>query len=110
MKIRIGGQRWSFDVVSIDDPKLQGCLGLCEPTKQAIYISERGGLGSQLEVMCHELQHAINLAYMLPVDGREVRAGTPEEDVALVSGKGWAEMFIANPKLIAMLSKLAEKA
>jgi hypothetical protein len=110
MKIRIGGQRWSFDVVSLDDPKLQGCLGLCEPTKQAIHIADTGSFGSQLEVMCHELQHAINIAYMLPVDGREVRTGTPEEDVALVSGKGWAEMFIANPKLIDVLSKLAKKA
>lgn len=112
MKLTIGGQRWEFLFVAEDDERLCGNVGWTDPHDQRIFVSVGGSAGSRLETTCHELQHAINSAYTLPVDPETmiIRPETPEEDVAMVSGKGWAEVFIRNPQLITALRKLAKEA
>lgn len=112
MKLILGGQRWTLEIVAADDDRLQGNVGWTDRHDQCIYLAETGGAGSRLETLCHEIQHAIDSAYTLPYDPvtEIIRPGTPEEDVALVSGKGWAEVFIRNPRLVTLLRQLAKDA
>lgn len=112
MKFQVGGQTWVLEFVPADHPGLDGCGGMTYPQEQLIFVSTAGSVGNRLEIACHEIQHAINSSYTLPCDPTTGAAvpGMDEEAVALVAGKGWAEMFIRNPRLIQMLTDLGKKA
>lgn len=61
-----------------------------------IYLNNLLDTSRTLEVVLHEITHAINWVY-------DVDDGTEEENIAEKHGLGWSQFWLANPRFEAWL-------
>jgi hypothetical protein len=78
--------------------------GVCDTDEESlsIYIAASLDDRKMLEVVWHEVTHAINWAYELEKKLKHARLSTEkrEEIVAQVHGEGFSQFFLDNPKFV----------
>lgn len=95
-KWRVGPHDFVGDHLEPGHKLLQGKLTRAimhpEAPERGIYISSDADLREQLELLCHEVKHAMCYAYDFKLSGKA------EERLALFSGRAWSSFFIDNPQ------------
>ncbi len=89
----VGTYEFPMGFVDAADPRLDEANGMCETGEgeTRIWIAARMGLRKTLEIVIHEITHAINWVY-------DIDDGVDEEDIATKHGAAWSQFFLDNPK------------
>lgn len=76
----------------------------------AIHVSASLDARKTMEVVWHEITHAINWAYRLEerLGRARLTAAKREEIVAQVHGEAWSQFYLDNPKFVRWYSYLAK--
>lgn len=105
-RVWVGTYEFACEVREPGDKIFQGhARGICHFNQpdRGIYLCADTDLRERLEVLFHELKHAIVFAY-------EVRlTRITEEKLANVSGIAWSALFIDNPKLYRWVDSVAKQ-
>ncbi len=98
----VGGYEYPLAIIEGDDPRLEGGDGLTETGEKdrAIWICAHLGTYRTVEIVLHEIVHAINWAYDL-CDEMDM---AEEEDIATKHGAAWARLYLDNPKFCRWLT------
>lgn len=102
-KVEIGSYEYTMQIVPPDDPILDDEDGMTtsEDTRKIISISSSLGLRRRLEIVFHELTHAINWTHDIydeaPGDEEDM-VSMPEEDLAAKYGLVWSQFLLDNPR------------
>jgi hypothetical protein len=100
-KIWIGTYEVSVQSVPPNSPKLDPIepgeetrlRGMFDPDVEPpeIFVDQTLGGIQLLEIINHEITHAINYVY-------DIQDGAQEEDVAETHGRAWSMFYVANPR------------
>jgi len=93
-RVKIG--QYTFRVIvsnKTDSPDLEGCDGITDFEKFRVYLDESLPLQRAVNVVQHELTHAINWVY-------GVDDGALEEHITTQHTNGLVEMWMSNPKVV----------
>lgn len=93
-RIKVG--QYTFRVVisnETDQPDLEGCDGITDFAKFRIYLDETLHRQRAVNVVQHELIHAINWVY-------GVDDGAEEEHITTQVTNGLVELWMSNPKVV----------
>lgn len=96
--LRIG--HLTYRVIPLPPPERKICSGYCDTARQLIAIDFSRPVDRQLEILLHEIGHALWDAYGLPPREYEERA------VATLA-VGWAQLYQVNPALLRWISAAA---
>lgn len=102
-KLWIGTYEFPLHLVSPDDQHLG--LGKTDPADEregmtltgeavggfGIWIANNIAMRKQLEIMLHEVTHAINWVY-------DIDDGSDEESIATAHGTAWSQFWLDNPR------------
>lgn len=83
LTLKIGGQPLEVHIVRPTDKKLEGNLGLYDPDKNRIYLSNALEPAQREDTLFHELDHAVNQisgANQMIRSGIALLARLPEQD------------------------------
>jgi hypothetical protein len=109
-KVEVGSYEFALHVVPASDTKLDGADGICyfaeEDGGRAIFVAAGLGLRKMLDVVLHELTHAINWCH-------DIDDGADEEAIATKHGTAWSQLFLDNPKfqrwLVSILNRIRKE-
>lgn len=98
-RIRVG--QYTFRVVvagAVENPDLEECDGITDFEKFRIYLNERLHRQRAVNVVQHELIHAINWVY-------GIDDGVTEEHITTQITNGLVELWLSNPKVVTWVTK-----
>lgn len=98
-RIKIG--QYTFRIVISNkeaSPDLEGCDGITDFEKFRIYLDESLHRQRAINVVQHELTHAINWVY-------GVNDGAEEEQITTQHTNGLIELWVSNPKVFGWFAK-----
>lgn len=97
-KLWVTSYEFPFEFLHPEDPILEGDDGCMESDedKRGIYVSASLDARKMLEIVWHEVTHAINWA----CDIDEEKDVIDEETIALQHGLSWSQFFLDNPKFV----------
>lgn len=109
-KIFVGSYEFAMRFVPINDERLTGDdgdndnNGICitEEGNRGVYLSAAMEPRLLLEVVTHEITHAINWAYDVDVEGEPIE----EEELTRKHGVAWAAFYLDNPRYLPWLQDL----
>lgn len=93
-RVKIG--QYTFRVIvsnAQDSPDLEGCDGITDFEKFRIYLDETLPFQRAVNVVQHELTHAINWVY-------GINDGADEEHITTQHTNGLVAMWVSNPKVV----------
>lgn len=92
-KLWVGSYEFPLRQIEPDDVVLGGDDGLMEPaeTNRGIYIANNLDRRKTLEIILHEITHAINFV-------NDIDDGEDEETVATKHGIAWSMFLLDNPR------------
>ncbi len=98
----VSGYEFPLAIVEGEDVRLEGADGLTETGEKsrAIWIAAHLGTYRTVEIVLHEITHAINWAY----DLCNAEDMADEEDIATKHGAAWARLYLDNPKFCQWLN------
>lgn len=98
-KVWVGSHEFAVRLVSQDDLVLAGEDGdmTTDGTTGVISIAADLDARRRLEIVLHELTHALNWSY-------EIEDGVSEEDIATKHGRAWAVFWLDNPRFESWLA------
>lgn len=102
-KVWVGAYEFPLALVASDDKALDGADGMTvtDEVGRGIWINEILDPRKMLEIVWHELTHAIN--WNQEIDNRSERKGSTlncsEEVLATKHGFAWTQFFLDNPKM-----------
>lgn len=100
----IGSYEFEMKIVPADDPVLEGQNGMtvAEDKKKGVYFSDSLGALHLLEIVIHELTHAIVWVHDLTAENDDEEAEDmvtiPEETLATKFGLAWSAFLVDNPR------------
>ncbi len=93
-RVKIGQYTFRIRISNPEEsPDLEGCDGITDFETFRIYLDERMPLQRAVNVVQHELTHAINWVY-------GINDGADEEHITTQHTNGIVEMWISNPKVV----------
>ncbi len=97
-KLWIGAYEFKVNYTAADTPALCGEDGQMEADGRRciIWLSDDMDTRRLLEIVLHEITHAINWVHDIDDDDKTVQV--LEEDVAEKHGKAWAALWLDNPR------------
>ena len=109
-KVEVGTYEFPIQIIHAGDPRLgedaDGITFFGSPDElqvsRCILIAGRLGPKKTLEVVLHEVTHAIN--YVSNIDN-----GADEEEIAERHGAAWAQFWLDNPRLLRWLNYVVER-
>lgn len=107
-KVEVGTYEFPIQIVSAGDARLDGdadgitYFGAEGEPARCILIAGRLGPKRTLDVVMHELTHAIN--WVTGVDD-----GTTEEGIADAHGRAWVALLLDNPRFVRWLNYVLER-
>lgn len=98
-KIWVGSYEFPLRVVPAGDPMLDNADGCTEFDEncRGIKIASNLATRHRLEIVIHEITHAINWSV-------DLEDGATEEDVATKHGRAWSQFLLDNPRYVAWLT------
>jgi hypothetical protein len=92
-KVWVGSHEFAVRTVAAEDPVLDGEDGdmTTDGTTGVISIAANLDGRRRLEIVLHELTHALNWSY-------EIEDGIDEEDIATKHGRAWTVFWLENPR------------
>lgn len=93
--LRIG--HLTYRVIPLPRAAAKTCSGYCDTEVQMIAIDIKRPLDRQLEILLHEIGHAI-------WDALGLRASEAEERAVAVMAAGWTQVYQSNPALLRWIS------
>lgn len=91
-RFQVGPHVWRIAVVAPSHPMLVGCDGLAVFAEYKIYLDKTLSLSRAVEVVTHELSHAIN-------HNGNVGDDSTEENFVTVHSAGQVELFMRHARL-----------
>lgn len=97
-KLWIGSYEFKVNLVASEHPSLCGEDGQMEADGRRciIWLSEDMDTRRMLEIVLHEMTHAINWVH--DIDDDEKTVMILEEDLATAHGKAWSQVYLDNPR------------
>lgn len=90
---------YTVHFVGPDHPKLDGARGHMYGEPPEVYIDATRSAREVLELVWHELTHAVNEEHSLLIPRKRLT----EERVATCHGHAWTQVLLDNPKLRAWI-------
>lgn len=99
-RVWVGSYEFSMRLVDPTDKMLLDCKGVASSGMSTfdhdgegygIWVSEMMALRTRLEIVMHEITHAINFAY-------DVKNRSAEETIAEKHGHAWSQFWLDNPR------------
>lgn len=100
-KVWVESYEFGMKLVPANDPILDDNTGMTvtEEGKKCIYISDALEIRHRLEIVLHEITHAINWVHDIGDGGDdEDMVMMDEEDLAAKHGRAWSAFFLDNPR------------
>lgn len=102
----MGTYEFAFDFAPPEHPELRACGrhndGTCDLKRQEITISAALDDRKTLEIVWHEITHAMN--WVCGISSR-----TAEETIARKHGEAWSQFFLDNPKFVRWYTSLVSR-
>lgn len=118
-KIEVGTYEFPIQIVNAKDVRLDdgdslGATYFGDDPKpgdpRCILIAGRMGPKQTLEIVLHEITHAINYVYdLMDEKCEEFAKTTNEEKVATTHGKAWAQFWLDNPPMLRWLNYVQQR-
>jgi hypothetical protein len=98
-KVKVGAYTFRIHITTADkNDVLDGCDGITDFSKFHIYLDEHLARQRAINVVQHELTHAINWVY-------GIDDGALEEHITTQHTNGLVELWVSNPKVFNWIAK-----
>lgn len=95
----VGGKRWRLVLCP-----LAGVVGLTDFETQTVSVDPNFPAAELLDTLFHELTHVINYTY----DPDQGEQADHDEWSAQLGGRGWSDLWLSNPGLIAWVNRVCK--
>jgi len=100
-KLYVGTYEFPLKVVPATAPELDDADGMCNTDEAArcIYISALLDTRKRLEIVYHEITHALNFVHDIDED----KVPIEEELISTKHGVAWSQFYLDNPRFVLWL-------